>query len=203
MLKPAVFLLWLGPGLWLFYAVYLAYTSGNNPLGPDPAQFLALYTGEWSIRSLIVALAVTPARYLFSAPVVWKFRRMLGLFALFYASLHVLVFLMFLLQWRWGELASEISERPYVTVGFAAYLLMVPLGVTSLGKFQRMMGRSWKRLHRLVYVINILAVLHVSWVVRSSIADALLYGTLVVLLLGYRGLRLVSPAVRQFTFVRS
>lgn len=198
LIKPAVFLLCLCPALWLSYGVVLVATGGENLLGPDPAHYLSLQTGTWSIRFLIAALAVTPLRFLLNAPYLWQFRRMLGLFALFYVTLHFLVFLAFLLQWRWGDLAREITERPYITVGFLAFALLVPLGLTSIQAAQRRMGRNWKKLHRLVYVINILAILHVTWIVRSSIADALLYGVLVLLLLGYRLLRHRYPEVQRF-----
>ena len=198
--KPLIFFILLLPAAYMFYAVYLAYTGGTNLLGPDPAKALALTTGEWAIRILILALALTPVRYLFNWPYVWRFRRMIGLFAFFYTSLHLLVFLMFLLQWEWTAIGREITERPYITIGFAAYVLMTALAVTSFNRAQRRLGRNWKRLHRLVYAINILAVMHVIWIVRSSYQDAVLYGGLVALFLGYRVLRHFSPAARHFTF---
>ncbi len=201
--KLLVFVLCLAPALWLSYGVALALTGGSNLLGPDPAQYLALQTGTWSIRLLIAALAVTPLRFLLNAPYLWQFRRMLGLFALFYVTLHFLVFLAFLLQWQWQDIGREIAERPYITFGFLAFVLLVPLGLTSVQSAQRKLGRNWKKLHRLVYVINILAVLHVTWIVRSSIADALLYGVLVLVLLGYRLLRHQSATVRQFSLRRT
>lgn len=196
--KPLVFVVCSLPAAWLFYAVFLAFSGGENLLGPDPAKTLSLETGKWAIRMLILSLALTPIRYLFEWPYVWRFRRMTGLFALFYASLHLLVFLMFLLQWQWGEIGTEILERPYITLGFSAYLLLVPLGLTSSNYARRKLGRNWKRLHRLVYVINLLAVLHIVWIVRSSYGDAVLYGGLVLLLLGYRLLRHYSKSVRNF-----
>lgn len=198
LIKPLLFTLSSLPALYLLLAVYLAATGGVNLLGPDPAKSLALQSGEWAIRFLILALAMTPVRHLFNWPYAWQLRRMTGLFALFYAMLHFLVFLVFLLELRWGELLSEIVERPYITVGFAALLLMVPLGLTSFAKAQKMLGRSWKRLHRLVYAVNVLAILHVVWIVRSNYGDALLYGGLVALLLGYRLLRVLHPAARTF-----
>ena len=198
--KPLVFLLCLLPAGYLFYAVYLAYTGGTNLLGPDPQKALSLATGEWAIRILILALALTPIRYLFNWPYIWQFRRMIGLFAFFYTSLHLLVFLMFLLQWEWRAIGTEIVERPYITIGFSAYVLMTALALTSFNRAQRKLGRNWKRLHRLVYAINVLAVMHVIWIVRSSYQDAVIYGGLVALLLGYRLLRHFSPATRRFTF---
>lgn len=199
LIKPIVFILLLLPALYYSYAVYLALTGGENLLGPDPAQALALATGEWSIRILVAALAITPLRYLLNMPKLWNYRRMVGLFALFYVSLHLLVFLMFLLQWQWLDIGREIVERPYITLGFTAFILLVPLGLTSFQAAQRKMGRNWKKLHRLVYGINILAVLHILWVVRSSYFDAVLYGSLVLICLGYRIMRKYSPSVRKFS----
>lgn len=184
----------------MFYAVYLAYTGGENLLGPDPPKTLSLETGEWAIRMLVLSLAISPIRYLFNTPSVWKYRRMIGLYAFFYASLHLFVFLMFLLQWQWTEIGKEILERPYITLGFSAFILMVPLGMTSFDYAQRKLGRNWKRIHRMVYPISILAVLHVVWIVRSSYGDAVLYGGLVFLFLVYRLLRINSLAVRRFSF---
>jgi len=200
-IKPIVFILLLAPALYYFYAVYLAL-NGENILGPDPAQALSLETGEWSIRILVASLAITPLRYLLNMPKLWNYRRMLGLFALFYVCLHLLVFLMFLLQWQWADIGREIVERPYITVGFIAFVLLLPLGFTSFQAAQRKMGRNWKKLHKIVYAINVLAVLHILWVVRSSYFDAVLYGSLVLICLGYRMLRKYSPAVRKFTLLK-
>jgi sulfoxide reductase heme-binding subunit YedZ len=198
--KPFVFIVFLLPAGYMFYAVFLAYSGGANLLGPDPPKALALTTGEWAIRVLIFALALTPIRYLLNWPYAWQLRRMIGLFAFFYTSLHFLVFLMFLLQWEWGAIGSEIAERPYITIGFAAYVLLTALAATSFNRAQRKLGRNWKRLHRLVYLINLLAVMHVIWIIRSSYQDAVVYGGLVVFLLGYRLLHHYSPVVKHFTF---
>lgn len=198
-IKPIVFLLCLLPATYLFYAVFLAYTGGENLLGPDPAPYLSLQTGSWAIRLLILSLAITPLRYLFQLPYLWRFRRMIGLYALFYTFLHFLVFIMFLLQWQWREIIVEIIERQFIVFGLVAFVLMLLLGMTSFNAAQRKLGRNWKRLHKLTYAINILAVLHVVWVIRSSIADALLYSSLVFLFLGYRVLRHYSLSVRRFS----
>jgi methionine sulfoxide reductase heme-binding subunit len=199
--KPVVFVLCLLPACYIFYAVYLAY-HGENILGPDPPKALSLETGTWAIRMLVLSLAITPIRYLFNTVVVWQYRRMIGLYAFFYASLHLLVFLYFLLQFRWADIGTEIIERPYITIGFSAYVLMLPLALTSFNYAQRKLGRNWKRIHRTIYVISILAVLHIVWIVRSSYGDALLYGGIVFLCLGYRLLRRYSQAVKRFSFRR-
>jgi methionine sulfoxide reductase heme-binding subunit len=200
--KPVIFLLCLWPGAYLIYAVYLVFTGGENLLGPDPAQFLSLQTGEWAIRLLILSLAITPLRYLLNWPYVFRLRRMIGLFAYFYVCLHLLVFLWFLLGWQWGNIGVEIAERPFITIGFSAFVLLTPLAATSFNAAQRKLGRNWKKLHRLTYAVSILAVMHVIWIVRSSYFDAVLYGGLVFVLLGYRLLRKYSGAVKGFSLIR-
>ena len=200
-LKPTVFVLCLLPASLMLFSVYLEF-NGKNVLGPDPPKTLSLESGEWAIRMLVLSLAITPIRYLFNTVAVWQFRRMIGLYAFFYTSLHLLVFLMFLLQWRWAEIGIEIVERPYITIGFSAYLLLLPLALTSFNYAQRKLGRNWKRIHRTIYVISVLAVLHIVWIVRSSYGDAVLYGGLVLMLLGYRVLRKYSQTVKHFSFRR-
>src|SRR5690606_39097445 len=138
-------------------------------------------------------------RYLLNAPVLWQYRRMVGLYALFYVVLHFLTFLFFILQMSFADLGREIAQRPYITLGFLAFLLLLPLVATSFQAAQRKLGRNWKKLHRLVYVINVLAVLHIVWIVRSSYGDAVLYGTLVSFALLYRLLRNRYQVVRKFT----
>lgn len=201
LIKPFIFILCSCPAAYLAYAVYLAFTGGENLLGPDPAQYLSLETGEWAIRLLILSLAITPFRYLLNMPSLFRFTRMIGLFAYFYVCMHLLVFLMFLLQWQWGDIGTEIAERPFITIGFASFVLLTPLAVTSFNAAQRKLGRNWKRLHRVSYVISILAVMHVIWIVRSSYFDAVLYGSLVFLLLGYRLLRKYSKSVQKFSIL--
>jgi len=197
--KVLVFFTCLSPALWLGYAVWLAWTGGENLLGTDPVKTLTLETGEWALRMLLLALAVTPLRHLFAQPLVWQFRRMIGLYAFFYACLHLLVFLAFVLQWHWLELAQEIVERPYVTVGFASLMLMLPLALTSTLGMRRRLGRNWKRLHRLVYAAGILAILHLLWILRSSTLDARIHGGILAALLTYRVLHSKVPAVRRLT----
>lgn len=180
LIKPAIFFCALIP----FFVLVLRIV--RNDLGPDPAQELALETGEWTIRFLIIALALTPLRRLTGITAFIRHRRMLGLFALFYASTHFFVWLAFLLGFRWSAIAEEIIERPYVTVGFSAYLILLALGVTSPKAMVRKLGKNWKRLHQLVYVAAILAVIHLLWILRTDIGPAVFYGVVLLLLLGYR-----------------
>jgi len=158
----------------------------QNDLGPDPAKELALETGEWSIRFLLLALAMTPLRHLSGRMEFAQRRRMIGLFALFYASVHFLVWVIFLLGLRWGAILEEVVERPYITIGFASFLILIVLGATSPRVMVRKLGKNWRRLHRLVYVAGVLAVIHLVWIVRTDLSEALLYGAILAGLLVWR-----------------
>ena len=158
----------------------------QNDLGPDPAKELALETGEWSIRFLLLALAMTPLRHLSGRMEFAQRRRMVGLFALFYASVHFLVWVIFLLGLRWGAILEEVVERPYITIGFSSFLILIVLGATSPRVMVRKLGKNWRRLHRLVYVAGVLAIIHLVWIVRTDLSEALVYGAILAVLLGWR-----------------
>ncbi len=181
--KPAVFLLALVP-----FALLLVRALTDN-LGPDPAQELSIETGEWTLRFLLITLALTPLRQLTGQSGFIRHRRMLGLFALFYATVHLLVWMNLILGFRWFAIAEEIVDRPYITVGFTAFLILVVLGITSPKTMVRKMGKNWKRLHRLVYIAAILGVIHLLWILRTDVTEAVLYGFITFVLLGYRILR--------------
>ena len=183
LIKPSVFVFALVP-----FAILLLRIYGND-LGPDPAQELSIETGEWTLRLLLITLAITPLRHITNRVSFIRYRRMLGLFALFYASLHFLCWMIFLLGFRFFAIMEELVERPYITVGFSAYLILLVLGVTSPKAMVRKLGKNWKRLHRLVYVAAILGTIHLLWILRSNIGEAVLYGTILVVLLGYRLVR--------------
>jgi sulfoxide reductase heme-binding subunit YedZ len=174
--KPILFLLCLLP---LAFIIYAALTEG---LGTDPVKALILMTGEWAIRFLLITLAVSPLRQWLSLPSLVRFRRMLGLYAWFYASLHFVVVLTYLFGWDWEIAKEELFERPYIVVGFLAWLIMVPLGFTSNNAAVRALGRKWRQLHKFVYIAAILAWVHVFWQVRSSYFDAALYGVILLVL---------------------
>jgi sulfoxide reductase heme-binding subunit YedZ len=190
-IKAIVFCGCLIPFIYLFVKLLL------NDLGPDPAESLAIETGKWTLRFLLITLAVTPAQDLTGWRITNRYRRMLGLFSLFYASCHFLVYLMFLLGFRWSSLYDDILERPYITVGFSAFLILVALGVTSPKAMLRLLGKNWKRLHRLIYVAVILAMVHMIWILRSDYGEALFYGFLAALLLGYRLFRYLGKKRRS------
>ena len=184
--KWVVFVLALLPLAALLVGVF------TNTLGPDPADTLAAETGEWAFRFLLLSLAITPLRNIGGWPKVFPYRRTFGLFALFYASLHFLVYLVFLLQLRWSEIFEDIVERPYITVGFSAFVLLVVLGVTSTKRMMRKLGRRWKQLHKLVYLINILALIHLVWILRTDLAEAVIYASILLPLLAYRVYRVYA-----------
>ena len=158
----------------------------QNDLGPDPAKELALETGGSAIRFLLLALAMTPLRHLSGRMEFAQRRRMIGLFALFYASVHFLVWVIFLLGLRWGAILEEVIERPYITIGFSSFFILVVLGATSPRAMVRRLGKNWRRLHRLVYVAGVLAIIHLVWIVRTDLSEALVYGAILVGLLGWR-----------------
>ena len=177
--RAAFFVICLAPFLALTNAVI------SNSLGPDPAEHLMHVTGEWVMRFMILVLAATPlARW--GWPRLARYRRMLGLYAWFYATLHLLVFAQVYIGWSVEILLEELAERPYVLVGFLAWLILVPLGITSANSIRRKMGRNWRKLHKLTYAVAILGWLHLFWLSRSDVGQALLYGAIIAFLLVYR-----------------
>tara|TARA_B100001094_G_scaffold264651_1_gene266710 strand:+ start:2171 stop:2752 length:582 start_codon:yes stop_codon:yes gene_type:complete len=183
LLKRTVFLLALVPFFLLLIRVQ------QNNLGPDPAQELSIETGEWALRFLLITLALTPLSQLTREVRFVRQRRMLGLFALFYASVHFLSWMAFILGFRWMAIAEELLERPYITIGFAAYLIIFALGVTSPRAMVRRLGKNWKRLHKLIYLAAVLALIHLLWILRTDIQEVVLYGGILAVLLGYRVFR--------------
>ena len=192
-LKPAVFLLALVP-----FALLLIRALQNN-LGPDPAQELSIETGEWTLRFLLITLALTPLRDFTGRSEFVRQRSMLGRFALFYATVHLLGWMTFILGFRWFAIVEELIERPYITVGFTSYLILFALGITSPKAMVRKLGKNWKRLHRLVYLASVLGVVHLLWILRTDIGEAVLYGSIVFVLLGYRIARKLNTKKSVFS----
>ena len=164
-------------------------------LGPNPVETLTHVTGDWALRFLLIGLAVTPLRRLTGQVALVRFRRMLGLFAFFYASLHFATYLWLDQFFAWGAIVEDVLKRPYITVGFAAFLLMVPLAITSTRASMRKLGRRWQQLHRLVYFVGLLGVLHYLWLVKADVTEPLIYGAILALLLALR-IRLPQPHKR-------
>jgi len=178
--KPLLFLACLAPlSLLLWRAV-------QDDLGANPVEALTHGTGDWALRLLLLTLAVTPLRRLTGWVALLRFRRMLGLFAFFYACLHFLIWLLLDHTLILELILDDLTKRPYVMLGFSALVLMIPLAVTSTRGMMRRLGWRWQRLHRLVYPIGILAVAHYLWLVKADYREPLLYAGVLALLLGLR-----------------
>ena len=166
---------------------HLAWRAYNQDLTANPIEFITHYTGDWTIRFIVVTLSITPLRKLLNRPALIRYRRMLGLFAFFYVSLHFLTYICLDRFFDFHSIAKDVAKRPYITVGFTGFLCLIPLAVTSTaGWIRRMGGKNWQRLHRLVYLTAVAGVIHYYWLVKSDIRLPALYGLLVAMLLAYR-----------------
>jgi len=182
--KPFVFLACLIPLAWI------ARDTLNDALGTDPVAQLEHRSGDWTLRLLLTTLAITPLRLLTKQNWLIRYRRMFGLFAFFYASVHLSIYLIVDLGGFWSQIFTEIAKKPYITVGFAAWLMMIPLAVTSTKGMMKRLGRNWLRLHRLVYLIGLCGVLHFMWLVKSgnkiAVTEPLIYLAILLVLLAVR-----------------
>ena len=181
--KPIVFLACLAPFAWL---VYGAFTDG---LGPNPAEYLIRSAGDWTLRFLCIVLAVTPLRVMFKLNGLARYRRMLGLFAYFYVVIHLLSYGWFDMGFDVPEIAKDIAKRPFILVGFAAFVLLTPLAATSFNRAIKAMGaKRWQRLHKLVYVIAGLGLLHFFWLRagKNNFNEVFVYAGIVAVLLAWR-----------------
>jgi sulfoxide reductase heme-binding subunit YedZ len=193
--KVLVFLLCLAP---LFR---LAWRVWNQDVTANPTEFIQHFTGDWAIRLVVATLGATPLRRLLGVPGLIRFRRMIGLFAFFYACLHVLTYLWLDKLFDFPAMLKDVGRRPFIAAGFAAFVCLVPLALTSTaGWIRRLGGKRWQRLHSLVYVTAIAAVAHYYWLVKSDIRQPMLYGTLVALLLVWR---VASRAIRNGALPRA
>jgi sulfoxide reductase heme-binding subunit YedZ len=163
-----------------------ALEIGGLTLGTNPVEMILNVCGKTGLNLLMITLAVTPARRITGMTWLVQLRRLLGLFAFSYLVLHFATYLALDLGFMWRTLYIDIAERPYITVGFTALMLLFPLAVTSTRGWQRRLGRRWARLHKLIYVIAILAVIHYWWQVKLDVADPAFYAAILTLLLGYR-----------------
>jgi sulfoxide reductase heme-binding subunit YedZ len=191
--KAAVWLLCLTPAGLLLWR---AFTGG---LGANPIEFITLRTGFWTLVLIMVTLAVTPVRRVTGWHRIIQFRRMLGLFAFFYATLHFLTYVTLDLFFDFSAIGADIVKRPYITVGFTAFLLLVPLALTSTKGSIRRLGRNWLRLHRLLYVSAALAVLHFYWKksAKSDIGEPLIFAGILATLLLFRVIYVLRKRVRS------
>ncbi len=181
--KPLVFVLCLLPFAWLFYG---AFTDG---LGANPAEYLIRSAGDWTLRFICIVLAVTPLRVITKTNALARFRRMLGLFAYFYVVIHLLSYSWFDMGFDIPEIVNDIVKRPFILVGFTGFLLLTPLAATSFNRAIKAMGaKRWQMLHKLVYVIAGLGLLHFFWMRagKNDFAEVFVYAAIIAVLLGWR-----------------
>jgi sulfoxide reductase heme-binding subunit YedZ len=181
--KPAVFLLCLLPAVWLVFGAV------TDHLGANPAEALLRATGDWTLRALCLVLCVTPLRTVTGLTALARLRRMLGLFVYFYACLHLLAYSWFDMGFDVADIAKDIAKRPFILVGFAAFVLLTPLALTSFNRAIKALGaRRWQALHRLIYAVAVLAVLHFFWMRagKNNFAEVAVYALILGILLGWR-----------------
>ena len=185
--KPLLWIVCLAP------AVRLLVLTLTNGLGANPVEALTLSTGWWTLTLLMATLAISPIRRITGWNRIIQLRRPLGLFAFFYVCLHFLVYLVLDQFFAWSYIWEDIAERPFITVGFTAFLLLIPLAVTSTKGWIRRMGRNWQRLHAAIYVAAALGVIHFYWKVKADTREPLLFAFILVVLLAFR----VPAALRR------
>ena len=181
--KPVLFALCLLPFVWLFYSAL------TNQLGANPAEALIRATGDWTLRFICIVLLVTPLRTISNTPGLARFRRMLGLFAYFYVVVHLLSYSWFDMGFDVADIAKDIAKRPFILVGFLAFVLLTPLAATSFNAAIKAMGaKRWQLLHKLVYVISGLGLLHFFWMRagKNNFAEVFVYAAIIAVLLGWR-----------------
>lgn len=184
LLKPAVFLAALSPFLYLLQSLL------SGQLGPNPIDTLTDHTGTLAIRMLLISLALTPLRWILKKTWPIRLRRMLGLFAFFYATLHVAIYLVLDQQLDLAAVWSDLAERPYILAGTVAFLVLLPLAITSTKKMARRLGKHWLSLHRGVYLAGTAAVIHYVWLAKGDLREPLVYLAILIGLLSYRFVRM-------------
>ncbi|MBI1875856.1 MAG: sulfoxide reductase heme-binding subunit YedZ [Acidobacteria bacterium] len=201
-LKPLIFLAALVP------AALLVRGAIQNDLGANPIEEITHQTGLWTLRFLMITLAVTPVRRITGWHAVIRLRRMLGLFGFFYACLHFLTYLVLDQFFAFDAIIADIAKRPFITMGFAGFVLLIPLAATSTAGMMRRLGRRWQRLHRVIYVAAFCGVLHYLWLVKADLRDPRVYSITLALLLGVRVVgelarHLSAPASRSRLVAKS
>ena len=178
--KPSVFILSIIPFFIIFYKIFF------NKLGPEPIKEITHHTGEWSLLFLIFTLSMTPMKKFTNLSIWISVRRMLGLFSFFYASLHMLTYIGLDYRFDINAISKDILTKRFIFVGFTAWLLLVPLALTSSKKMMNLLKQYWKKLHKLIYLISILGVTHFLWLVKKDMTEPLIYLSIILFLLALR-----------------
>ena len=178
--KPGVFILSTIPFLLILYKIYF------NKLGPEPVKEITHFTGEWTLIFICLTLSMTPLKRLTNLTMWVSFRRMLGLFVFFYASLHLLTYIGIDYRFNWQPILDDVFKKKYIFIGFAAWVLLIPLAATSSQKMIKLLKNNWKRLHRLIYIIAIFGSLHYIWLSKTIFFKPLVYLVIILVLLALR-----------------
>jgi methionine sulfoxide reductase heme-binding subunit len=192
--KVVLFVMALLPFAWLLYGVV------TNNLGANPTEYLTRATGDWTLRFLCITLAVTPLRTITATPQLARFRRMLGLFVYFYAVLHLLCYVWFDMEFNLADIIADIPKRTFILVGFAAFVLLTPMAATSFNRAIKAMGaKRWQMLHKAIYVIAVLAVLHFFWMRagKNNFTEVAVYAAILSVLLGWRVVQFVKKRAKS------
>ena len=179
-LKPSIFILSLVPFLVIIFKIYF------NQLGPEPVKEITHFTGEWTLIFICLTLAMTPLKILTNSPIWIKFRKMLGLFVFFYATLHMLIYVVIDYRLDFQSILKDIMTKKFIFIGFSAWVLLLPLSLTSSKKAIYLLKDKWKKIHKLIYVIAILSIIHFAWLVKKDLTEPLIYGIIIIILLLFR-----------------
>ena len=178
--KSGVFILSTIPFLFIFYKIYF------NKLGPEPVKEITHFTGEWTLIFICLTLSMTPLKRLTNLTMWVSFRRMLGLFVFFYASLHLLTYIGIDYRFNWQPILDDVFKKKYIFIGFSAWLLLIPLAITSSQKMAKLLRHNWKKLHRLIYIIAIFGSLHYIWLSKTIFFKPLIFMLIILVLLALR-----------------
>ena len=178
--KPGIFILSTVPFLFIFYKIYF------NKLGPEPVKEITHHTGEWTLIFIVLTLTMTPLKIITNLSIWISFRRMLGLFVFFYATLHMLTYVVIDYRLDFNSISKDILTKKFIFVGFTAWLLLLPLVLTSSKKAVIFLKDKWKKLHKLIYIIAILGVVHFIWLVKKDLTEPLIYAVIILILLLFR-----------------
>jgi len=205
-LKPVVFLACLAPLVWISRAVWLTYQGLDGGLSANPIKDVTEFTGIWTLRFLMITLAITPLRRITGISSLIRFRRMIGLFTFFQGFIHLMTYIWLDQFFMWSEILKDIYKRPFILSGMTGFVLMLPLAITSTRKWiARLGGSRWQWVHRLIYLSAIAGVIHYYFFVKSDIQDPLAYGLLLTILFGMRAwhaIRQRSPKPAELKPVR-
>jgi len=189
--KPGIFILSLIPFLIITYKIFF------NQLGPEPVKEITHHTGEWTLIFICLTLAMSPLKRFTNLTIWIKFRRMLGLFVFFYATIHLITYVVIDYRFDWQQIFNDVLKKRYILIGFSAWILLIPLAVTSSQKMIKLLKKNWKKLHKIIYLIAIFGSLHYIWLSKTIFFKPLIYAVIIILLL------LLRIKILKFNFLKS